>query len=509
MQSLLLNPIATNNLINSLNYFQTLKLLGKHSLNGLHSNYSLNNKQKRPLSLNNSLKTPNHFFNRNIVESNNDLNETLLKLKLNNHQPNGIIGFQKFNYSISYTPFSEIYHQNKNTILTSLKKCKKEGNRSYYHQKTWTNNNTITPETFLCRKYTNNTNQRNYCNYTLNYSYTKNDGSIPIPYHGILQKKKLFTNSFLGYNQFNLNLSNSINFNIISNGKVVRMYIRESYFNNEKNYGNSKNRKTSYKNTNYRKNTNNKKRNSKRRKNNFFKKFNLTDKGILYSLLGINTLVFAAWQYAIEQAQAYNNGKYLKFMNNHFTVSWHNAFTKKRWWSLLLSAFSHQEKMHFIMNMIVFNSFAPSVIQSIGPHNFLGLYLFSGICSSLSHVSFNHYALPFIKKQQETSFLDHFFTPNPRYTYDQISSLGASGAIMGINTLFACLYPTSIIQMGMFLPLPAWLAMSLYTTLDIYRTATMTNGRIDTAGHVGGALSGLAFYLMKIRPQIQKWNKYY
>jgi len=57
---------------------------------------------------------------------------------------------------------------------------------------------------------------------------------------------------------------------------------------------------------------------------------------------------------------------------------------------------------------------------------------------------------------------------------------------MGINTLFACLYPNSIIQYGMFLPLPAWLGMSIYTILDIYRTATMTNGRIDTAGHVGG-----------------------
>jgi len=248
--------------------------------------------------------------------------------------------------------------------------------------------------------------------------------------------------------------------------------------------------------------------NNKKRKRIKFKKLN--NRNVFYTLLGINLLVFAAWQYAIEQAQRYNNYKYYRFMEDNFCVSWDKVVKRKHWWTLLTSAFSHQEKMHFIMNMLVFNSFASPVIRALGPENFLALYLFTGLCSSLSHITFNHFLLPKINKNyNEESVFDFFFPQHHKAVYDNISSLGASGAIMGINTLFACLYPNSIIQYGMFLPLPAWLGMSIYTILDIYRTATMTNGRIDTAGHVGGALSGLLFYIVKIRPYIQNWKNFY
>ncbi|ORX60094.1 hypothetical protein BCR36DRAFT_274318, partial [Piromyces finnis] len=214
----------------------------------------------------------------------------------------------------------------------------------------------------------------------------------------------------------------------------------------------------------------------------------LNNQNVFYTLLALNLLVFAAWQYAIEQAQTYNNYKYYRFMEDNFCVSWEKVVKKKHWWTLVTSSFSHQEKIHFIMNMLVFNSFATPVIGALGAENFLYLYLFSGICSSLSHISFNHFIMPKMNKNNtlEDTIVDFFLPQRQKSIYDGISSLGASGSIMGINVLFACLYPHSIIQYGMFFPLPAWLGMSLYTISDIYRTATMTNGRIDTAGHVGG-----------------------
>eukprot|EP00833_Pecoramyces_ruminatium_P015392 jgi/Orpsp1_1/1189424/evm.model.d7180000071954.1 len=225
----------------------------------------------------------------------------------------------------------------------------------------------------------------------------------------------------------------------------------------------------------------------KKRKRLIFKNFHLNNRNVFFTLFGLNLIVFAAWQYAIEQAQVYKNYTYYRFMEDNFCVSWDKVVKRKHWWTLLTSAFSHQEKMHFIMNMLVFNSFAEPVIRALGPGNFLALYLFTGVCSSLSHITFNHFLLPKMNKESpEESFFDFFIPQHHKAVYDNISSLGASGAIMGINTLFACLYPHSIIQYGLFLPLPAWLGMSLYTIMDIYRTATMTNGRIDTAGHVGG-----------------------
>jgi len=102
-------------------------------------------------------------------------------------------------------------------------------------------------------------------------------------------------------------------------------------------------------------------RNKKKRKRLIFKNFHLNNRNVFYFLLGLNVVVFAAWQYAIEQAQSYNNYKYYRFMEDNFCVSWDRVVKKKHWWTLLTSAFSHQEKMHFIMNMLVFNSFASPV----------------------------------------------------------------------------------------------------------------------------------------------------
>jgi len=73
-----------------------------------------------------------------------------------------------------------------------------------------------------------------------------------------------------------------------------------------------------------------------------------------------------------------------------------------------------------------------------------------------------------------------------KYSYDNVSGLGASGAITGINTIFACLYPTRLITYNNYLRLPAWLTMTLFIVGDFYRSLTLTNGNIDTIGHVGG-----------------------
>lgn len=111
----------------------------------------------------------------------------------------------------------------------------------------------------------------------------------------------------------------------------------------------------------------------------------------------------------------------------------------------------------------------------------------SGISSSLAHVYFYHSIVPRINGNRYNNiFYDLFFSIYVKNSYDNVSGLGASGAITGINTIFACLYPTRLVTYNNYLRLPAWLTMSLFIFGDFYRSITLTNGNIDTIGHVGG-----------------------
>ena len=111
----------------------------------------------------------------------------------------------------------------------------------------------------------------------------------------------------------------------------------------------------------------------------------------------------------------------------------------------------------------------------------------SGIGCGLAHVIFYHTFVPKLSNtSRRTIIYDLLFSRAHKNSYNDISSLGASGAITGINTIFACLYPTRLITYNNYLRLPAWLTMSLFIFGDFYRSVTLTNGNIDTIGHVGG-----------------------
>lgn len=64
-------------------------------------------------------------------------------------------------------------------------------------------------------------------------------------------------------------------------------------------------------------------------------------------MIGLNTAVFGAWQYA----QATKDFKLLRQLQAHATLSQENL-DAGRWWTFLTSAFSHQAPGHFIFNMV-------------------------------------------------------------------------------------------------------------------------------------------------------------
>ncbi|KAI9229919.1 MAG: hypothetical protein DHS80DRAFT_1216, partial [Piptocephalis tieghemiana] len=134
-------------------------------------------------------------------------------------------------------------------------------------------------------------------------------------------------------------------------------------------------------------------------------------------LIGINVLVFAAWQIPMLRP----------FMHRHFT---HTPGSGKSY-TLLTSAFSHQELWHLGFNMVGLYSFGKAVHHILGTEQFLSFYLSSAILSGLA---------------------SHHMKLLLRNTRPLVPSLGASGALFGLLGLSAYLFPETHVSL-IFLPM--------------------------------------------------------
>ena len=85
----------------------------------------------------------------------------------------------------------------------------------------------------------------------------------------------------------------------------------------------------------------------------------LPPESVILGLLGVNTAVFGAWMYARDRAQHGDAHPYA-FMMRHFT-SGEPQLLAGRWWTLLTSCFSHQDTMHWGVNMLTFALTAPAL----------------------------------------------------------------------------------------------------------------------------------------------------
>jgi membrane associated rhomboid family serine protease len=169
-----------------------------------------------------------------------------------------------------------------------------------------------------------------------------------------------------------------------------------------------------------------------------------------HKLVAVNLAVFILWQVHALQP----------FMQTHFTTGWKGVFGHGRVWTLVTSAFSHQDLGHLFWNMLYLHWFGVDLEQVYGKRNFLLLYLYGGVCCSLGHLVYEH-----------------------GWGHDA-GMLGASGAVMAVVIATALFFPQRTILFMFFLPVPLW-ALALFKVLG------------DLAGVVGGA--GVTFKLLDLR----------
>lgn len=183
---------------------------------------------------------------------------------------------------------------------------------------------------------------------------------------------------------------------------------------------------------------------------------------VVLGLISVNVLVTMMWLTAHSQRKK-------RRMMNHFTTSALHL-ERGQYHTLLTSVFSHADPGHLLANMIGLFFFGRQMCDVLGPKRFLALYIGSGVLSSWAAVY----------EQKHTD----------RFSFN----LGASGAVNSITAISILMFPHSTLLIFGILPLPAWVAGSLFIFKDAYSWATNRQDGIGHFAHLSGAFCGGAYY---------------
>ncbi len=143
-------------------------------------------------------------------------------------------------------------------------------------------------------------------------------------------------------------------------------------------------------------------------------------------------------------------------------------------WQFVTYMFMHGGIMHIGINMFILLIFGGMVERELGWKKFLMLYFVAGIGSAFLYLG-----------------LTWIFTP-----LDLIRiMLGASGAVFGILTAYAFMFPRRWIIMFPGIPLPAALLVVLFAIIELFSGVFGLDPGTANFGHLGGILFGFLLML--------------
>ncbi|MCC7402785.1 MAG: rhomboid family intramembrane serine protease [Bdellovibrionales bacterium] len=195
----------------------------------------------------------------------------------------------------------------------------------------------------------------------------------------------------------------------------------------------------------------------------------------------INLVVYFQWQR--HPAESLDTP-----MAQNFLVSW-EALQQGRWWVLVTSVFSHLHFLHLFVNMYVLLGFGAFLEKTIGRRRFLLFYLLAGIGGSVAHAA-----------------VSNFYLHDP-----SLPALGASGALAGVILVFSLLFPREKILIMGLIPVPALFGAIAFIGLDLWGLVVQGQGGglpIGHGAHLGGSLTGILYYFLRLRPAIRRARRY-
>jgi membrane associated rhomboid family serine protease len=162
-------------------------------------------------------------------------------------------------------------------------------------------------------------------------------------------------------------------------------------------------------------------------------------------------------------------------------------------WRLFTYAFLHSTGTvwHIVFNMLFLWWFGSDVEDLYGPREFLAIYCTSILLGGVAFVA----------------SMKFWYPP------DQMAPcLGASGAVTTVLVLCAIHYPTRIIYLFFFLPVPIWVFVIFSVAYDAFGFLGQVNSGTAVAVHLAGAAFGFAYHkfnwrLMTLWPQLRTWKR--
>ncbi|KAG7393427.1 hypothetical protein PHYPSEUDO_009631 [Phytophthora pseudosyringae] len=210
---------------------------------------------------------------------------------------------------------------------------------------------------------------------------------------------------------------------------------------------------------------------------------------MVLGLVAVNVAVTTGWMRAqappprhpVEKLRSFRPA--MRTMLTHFTTSTQHL-QEGRYYTLLTAMFSQATLGHLAANMIGLYFFGRQICDVLGHRKFLGLYLASGVLSSAVAVYEQHCS--------------------GRLAYN----LGASGAVNAITAMSILLFPHGTLLIFGIVPMPAWLAGSLFIFKDAYSFVTDRQDGIGHVAHLSGAAIGGAYYYYLRRGGIGSFRRF-
>lgn len=193
-------------------------------------------------------------------------------------------------------------------------------------------------------------------------------------------------------------------------------------------------------------------------------------------------------------------------------------------WQPITYMFMHGDFMHLFFNMFGLFMFGGILEQKWGPKRFINFYLITGLGAlALQWLvqgieiyqitgSFLNKDAAFLEMLTKGQYDTTVYSANQAATlYSNYSfpMVGASGAVFGIMTAFAVLYP-NVELMLMFIPFPvkAKYFIPIYIVIELFLgVARIPGDSIAHFAHLGGALIG--FILVKLWKDKDRFYDYY
>ena len=148
-----------------------------------------------------------------------------------------------------------------------------------------------------------------------------------------------------------------------------------------------------------------------------------------------------------------------------------------RLWQLLTATFLHAGLPHIVGNMYFLWIVGREMEAIHGSRDFLAFYLFTAIGSTLACIVYQD------------------LTGDPR------GMVGASGAVMGVVTLYTLYYPTREMLFRFFILMPMWVGLGICLFYPLLRYVSPGSGldRIAMESHLAGAILGYCFKQFDLR----------